>query len=447
MRMTTSAVCILMFSVSVASATAPIPYYTQKLVVESGVHVGRKKIQTFVGFSEVVKFPEAPWLQLHFNDYNLGKQSYITIMSLEDGAQQRFDAVSLKQWQNKSAFFNGDAVKVELHVSAGDEGIFFEIREVIVGKRYSSLVTVGGMCGDADDRIRSNVPAVGRVVPVNMTGWIGSNGAYFSSSAGSSQLDLLQILEFNVPRSDPDGAINHPPVEDQYPIDQTSIKFFGGTLSLFRWSVFNCNPNSNTGLLPVHGQNAFYRMSKDRIHGPCIARITGFGVDGPPPGFGDLTAPRNSNSQWQQTASGSINCRADIGTTGDGLFYSINYSLDTNEGNEGSPITTVINGIRVAFGIHTLSCPFGMGVGFATDELEAAIQMFPGENIVYVDHGHPTSLEDGTVFRPFKTVLQAVNAVPEGSIVSIVTGSYGDPITINRSMALTAPVGAVTIGE
>jgi hypothetical protein len=58
-----------------------------------------------------------------------------------------------------------------------------------------------------------------------------------------------------------------------------------------------------------------------------------------------------------------------------------------------------------------------------------------------------TAQEDGTIFRPFDTVAEGVTAVPSGGIISIVTGSYSDQITINSAVTLVAPVGTVTIGQ
>ena len=74
------------------------------------------------------------------------------------------------------------------------------------------------------------------------------------------------------------------------------------------------------------------------------------------------------------------------------------------------------------------------------------VNTFPGKNIRYADSDHPISLEDGTIFRPFDTVTEAVNSVPTGGIVSIVNGSYNESITINKAMKIFAPVGTVTIG-
>jgi hypothetical protein len=76
----------------------------------------------------------------------------------------------------------------------------------------------------------------------------------------------------------------------------------------------------------------------------------------------------------------------------------------------------------------------------------AAIQNFPGENVVYVDSAYTPARRTGAVLTPYATVTEAVTAAPEGSIVSIVTGSYNERLTIRAPVTLTAPVGPVIIG-
>jgi hypothetical protein len=68
-------------------------------------------------------------------------------------------------------------------------------------------------------------------------------------------------------------------------------------------------------------------------------------------------------------------------------------------------------------------------------------------SVRHLDNGHfiAQSLQDGTVLRPFDMVAEAVNSVPAGGVVSIVTGSYGGAITISKSVELRAPVGTVTL--
>ena len=85
-------------------------------------------------FRQVIQIQGAIWLRLHFSEYNLGRSSYLTITSLQDGGDQRLDSRSLPQWENATAIFNGDAVEIELHVDPNDEGVYFVVDTVVVGE-------------------------------------------------------------------------------------------------------------------------------------------------------------------------------------------------------------------------------------------------------------------------------------------------------------------------
>ena len=98
----------------------------------------------------------------------------------------------------------------------------------------------------------------------------------------------MTILEFNVPQSLANGTTVQAAPQDQYPVVAGSIVSMEGTGDN-DWAVFNVGRNANTNLLPVQAQNAFYRLSTDLT--PATIRITGYGVDGPAPCFGDRRQP------------------------------------------------------------------------------------------------------------------------------------------------------------
>jgi hypothetical protein len=186
----------------------------------------------------------------------------------------------------------------------------------------------------------------------------------------------------------------------------------------------------------------FYRMSRD--YNPSTVRITGYGVDGPSPDFGD-PPPNNADNATQQTHSGPYNGETVVGAS----EVYLEYEADTQPGNSGSQV--IVNGTDITIGIHaeggcTSSGGSNKGTSFENDDLENAIQTFPGTNVVYLDNGHPTTVEDGTVFRPYDTIIEASSAVSSGGILSIVAGYYNENIIINRPMTITAPVGVVRIG-
>jgi V8-like Glu-specific endopeptidase len=308
------------------------------------------------------------------------------------------------------------------------------------------------LCG-GDNRVSVVDPAVGRFVyfdyASNMvakcTVWIASSGAYLSAGHCFQRSDYgdPDLLEFNVPLSDADGSPNFADPDDQYPVDLTSyLRHENGAGD--DYSVFDCNPNSDTGLLLVQGQNDFFRTAKVAdIATPTTIRVNGYGVD-------DGTVNRTL-----QTDAGPYSTE-----NGSGSVVSVEYQVDTMSGNSGGPV--IVNGTETSIGVHThagydlVSGDGNHGTSFENDALESALQNFFGSNVKYVDVGHPISpaLENGTVLRPYDTVLEGVTAVSSGGQVRIVAGTYsaaaGNTFTLGadgKTMLLLAPVGSVTIGN
>ncbi len=422
---------------------AHIPMHREAYVLDSGKHDNLTK-NSFLAYKDQIRAPGVPWLRLSFSEYYLGTASYVKMTSSEDGAWQRLDAKGLGQWQNSSAFFNGDEVKVELHVAPGDRGVFFRIKEIVVGERDAEVSEQKTLC-DSDDRVSSSDPRVGRIIQPDSsaicTGWIASNGAHLTAGHCCDGI-VLFVLQFNVPASDCDGTVNHPGPEDQYAIDPGTVIWYHGPDFGQDWAIFGCFPNTNTGLLPVHAQGSFYRMSRD--HDPEYVRGTGYGTDMTPIG---CTGGFNGDNLTQQTDMGSF-----LGENVEGPDdVIIEYTLDTEGGASGAPVEILDTGVTI--GIHNggYGCnpPLmgNLGTGFENDDLENVIQTFPGPAVVYVDRALFNPTQDGTVFRPFWFVTLGVNAVPSGGVVSIVTGSYNEAVTINKAMRLEAPVGPVVIGR
>ncbi|MEE9448921.1 MAG: hypothetical protein V3V72_02630, partial [Ignavibacteriaceae bacterium] len=155
---------------------AEIPYHIEPYELESGFYNGSNQAgNTVEVFSGIVRIDDFPWMGLHFRKANLGNESYIIITSLKDGYRQRLDAVSIEQWNNFSAFFNGNAVEISLFVAPLDNNIFFIVNEVVVGEWGVGNV-IESICGPTDDRIASDQPATGRLLSIGCTGWIIPNG-------------------------------------------------------------------------------------------------------------------------------------------------------------------------------------------------------------------------------------------------------------------------------
>lgn len=307
---------------------AEIPSHVEPYILESGVYngngvMGSSAVKVFSG---MVQLHNVPWLQLHFSDANLGNESYVLIRSSTYDLAQKLDAVSIEQWNYFSAFFNGSEVEIELYVGAMDNNIFINLVEVIVGD-WASSSPYESICGPTDDRIASNDPATGRLLNVGCTGWIIPNGKLVSAGHCLDNAGAVNVMEFNVPLSLPNGTIQHPGPEDQYAADVTSRVFVNGGIGN-DWGVFEVFPNSITGLMPKDAQNAYFTLVQDL--GPDSIRITGYGVD------------NGAANQTQQTHLGP-----NWGSSG----TTMRYRTDTQGGNSGSPVIDELTGFST--GVHT----------------------------------------------------------------------------------------------
>jgi hypothetical protein len=198
------------------------------------------------------------------------------------------------------------------------------------------------ICGENDDRVASNNPRVGRLMPVSCTGWLIDHGLLLT--AGHCALGQMEIIEFNVEPSQANGTPVPSKVRDVYRVMGDSIVTQSTGLGN-DWAIFRVLPNTETGLLPHAAQGATFQLSF--TENPANVRITGFGVDGPPPKFGaGWRARRNTTSQTQQTHVGTL-----TENTGGPNSGTLHYDADTQPANSGSPV--IIDGGNVAIGIHT----------------------------------------------------------------------------------------------
>jgi hypothetical protein len=353
--------------------------------MNSGLHNGvtNEGGETIIAFSDIIRGKEAPWLRIYFEEANLGENSFIIMRSVYDGKEQKLDATSIEQWQYSSAYFNGYEIEIELHVAPFDENIFFTINELAVGEFYEGGVLFFSICGPTDDRIASDQHATSRLLYEGCTSWIIPNG-HFVTAGHCLDGTNATVVELQVPMSLPDGTIQHPGPEDQYAVNG-STKVFVDVGIGNDWETFEVFPNSVTGLMPKDAQGAFWPLVQDL--GPDSIRITGYGVDGPPPGHGN--GPRDSTNQTQQT-----NVGPNAGSSG----TTMRYQTDTQGGNSGSPIIDELTGNAV--GVHT------DGECFSTGGHNSGTSTF---NTAFWD-----AVEHGTVPVEF---IKFVAAVHEGDII------------------------------
>ncbi|MCK4660781.1 MAG: hypothetical protein KAV82_14775, partial [Phycisphaerae bacterium] len=301
-------------------------------------------------FSTRIHVPDAPWLRLKFDEALLsgalgdGTESYLVITSLADGAHQTMDAANLKQWRYTSAYFNGDAVLVELVAHPGTGPNRIVMSEVVAGIEPGPLRSI---CELYDDRVPSDDARLGRIVPVGCTAWIIDDAGHCFLSAGHCVNEDFQVVEFNVPLSNEDGTQNHPPPEDQYAIDSTSIQYIGPSTGN-DWCYFGCFPNSTTGLRPDQAQGAWFTLASPPPMEDQTLRIIGYGTVGYP-----ISPTWNS---VQKTSTGPY-----VSLSGSWFRYVI----DTTGGDSGGVV--VLEETGEAIGIHSVgACYVGGGANGGT---------------------------------------------------------------------------------
>ncbi len=288
-----------------------------------------------------VRWTSARWLRLYFDEVALagdvrdGSGSFLRIHSIEDGAQQTLNAEHVAQWSRSTAYFNGELVFVEVVAQPGTGP-----NRVVLRSLDAGLATAKSQCGATDDRVPSNDPRVGRLMPVVCTAWMIDDCNHCFLSAGHC-VGSINTVQFNVPLSSSSGALNHPPPEHQYAVDLASIQSNGGLGTGNDWAYFGCFPNSNTGLPAYVAQGSFFTLAPPPPVAGNSIRITGYGAD---TGVFDNT---------QQTHVGPF--VSDSGTT-------LGYQTDTQGGNSGSPV--IWEQGNVAIGIHTHGgCSSGQNSG------------------------------------------------------------------------------------
>lgn len=340
-----ASVLSLLVAHSAMAQKAQIKYRTQPFTLDTGMQSGRSTdLAPRMAYSTIVRSPGAPWIRLSFSDASLGRGSYLLLTSLQDGAHQRLNARTLAQWQNSSAYFNGDAVKVELHVAPKDANVFIRMKEMVAGETGG----IESQCGTTDDRIASTDPRAGRMLTIGCTAWLIEDGRFVSAGHCTESASLANTVEFNVPPSLANGTIVHPGPEDQYVIDDASRVFSNAGIGN-DWGVFETFANSETGLTALQAQGAWFDVVQDL--GPATIRITGYGID-------DGTA-----NQTQQTNTGP-----NAGSSG----TTLRYRVDTEGGNSGSPVIDEATGKSI--GIHTnAGCTTGGGSNSGTSNFNTAL--------------------------------------------------------------------------
>ncbi|QOJ00133.1 MAG: SMP-30/gluconolactonase/LRE family protein [Phycisphaeraceae bacterium] len=289
-----------------------------------------------VVWAGIVEDADASWARLWFDGIWLAGDparldaSRLRLTSLADGATQELDAQTAARWNASSAYFNGGAVLVEI-IAWPETGAC----RVTVGSMTAGEPAIGprSICGPTDDRVLSNDPRAARYLPSGCSAWLINDTNRQFLSAGHCGISTTGIVQFNVPLSSANGSLNHPPPQDQYPVEPSSIQAAQNGLG-DDWAYFGCWPNSSN-------ESAFERQGQSYVLAPSVPAPTNQVIR--VTGYGTVSSPVSPTwNQVQKTHTGFYLSRS--GTT-------LRYNPDTTGGNSGSAVFNENTG--QAIGIHT----------------------------------------------------------------------------------------------
>jgi V8-like Glu-specific endopeptidase len=262
----------------------------------------------------VVHVEGARSMRLLFDAIELAPGSVLRLTSLTDGARQHLNATTARQWRQTSAYFNGSAVLVELIAAEGSRGNRVALREVRAGRADAAPES---QCGASDDRVPSFAPNRARLVDIGCTANLMAEGCFTTAGHCLENDALVDVIEFNVPPSNANGSIVHPPPSDQYvPTENRRYSDEGQGLD---WGVFTVFANTETGLTPLEAQGAGLALAAGLPALRERVEITGYGVDS------------GVANQTQQVSTGRI-------TQVKPETHQLFYRSDTEGGNSGSAV-------------------------------------------------------------------------------------------------------------
>jgi hypothetical protein len=338
-ELTRACACILLAAVPAAGQSTldwPVGEFVS-YTLDSGMR-GNPAKDSPVVYEATITVEDAVWLRIYFGEVELGKGSFVRMVSALDGEVQRLNASAMAMWNSTSAYFNGDTVYLEL--IAGPETTRNRIALDRVAVQFVEVDGLRGPCADddcgicgADNRVPSDVEWSGRIMPAGCTGSVYNPSSCVVGAGHCSSGGYDDVLQFNVPDSEPNCYPNNPPVNDQFPI---TGHLFNNNGVGDDWSVMTTGTN-NIGETPFERYGVFTPLALSPANPGNTCAIWGYGVDNGEP----------TRSQTQQTSSGSINTRYSS-------YYT--FTADITYGNSGSGL--VRGGEIVGIVTHcTMNCP------------------------------------------------------------------------------------------
>ena len=154
-------------------------------------------IDTRTVFNNVITIKNAAWMRVYFSDVQLQKSSFVRISSLLDEEVQELDADAIVMWNFSSAYFNGDALRVELVAAPGTTNRFV-INQVAMETEIAIPAGSCGICGP-DDRVASQDNWACRLLPAGCTASVWNTSSCLVSAGHCMGNDM--VVQFNVPAS------------------------------------------------------------------------------------------------------------------------------------------------------------------------------------------------------------------------------------------------------
>jgi len=353
MRCPALPVIALAFAAVATGQQLPYAYEYRNYPIDSGFLDNAAAVPAAV-FTADVCVAGADWLQLWFGACNLTPGSRLLLRSLQDHAEQRFAARSLREWSFVSAYFNGSTVRVELWAAPLSRGNRLLLDRVKAGIGPSAEA---GICGTTDTRVLSNDPWVGRI-DGGCTAWLANE---FTLLTAVHCLGAVagQIVHFNVPLSTSAGAPQFPPPEHQYALESGVLYTMNAGVGA-DYSVFAAVRNSNTGLYPGQAQGGWYPTAPPPVSIAQQITVTGYGSVSPP------VSPTWNGAQ--KTATGP--------RVASGYANSVGFQVHVTGGNSGSPVIDAGTGIAIGIATHAgcASIGYNLGTSLGLPQLAAALQ-------------------------------------------------------------------------
>jgi hypothetical protein len=463
-----------------------LPLFGQKVVRYNFSHLSEPSNESSLKTITEINAPSSAFLRLFLEGTRLGNESYI-LLEGTDGAKQQLRNQDLVNWNFSSAYFNGDRVKISLYSAKGEKN-----QVVVRGIKASdtdaqnSLIKVSGgkttlssqsavSTSNIDYSLLPHAAAVGRFTNGSNsygTGWIAANGAIVTSKRIAYDYVLMgdyDIIEFNVPSSDAYGSVRHPGPEDQYPINQSKWVQDIVTFDFKRkhhfdinkeddygdwhttWAIVEALPNS-TGLRPGERQQQYFQVAANPGSFTIEAQNNIF-VD--VFHYGEITTDLVYGDQYRVLKRHVTTLRSpeeylDLGgrDRDDFVLYSLdNGDITLSDSDAGAPIT--YNQFNIAIGVHNdfFRWAPAVGVGFRNDDLMNSLNDFLDTDMTYVDQSSFVESGTGAIDKPYLSIVEGIEHAEISGVVNIAKGSYGETMTIEKAVTLTAPVGKVIIGE